>query len=152
MKGSEGGESSVENDTHCFPSPKNSNLTCASAAAPEARNARFEVLGVRLEAGVGSGKVLEVALELCCCCSRGRRLGASSVELGLQLAAAGLQVRRGRSVGQGWCSSSSSRRDACLLQLAGDCFLMARKKRKLRGKKKGERGGRREAAPLTVKA
>jgi len=81
----------------CLPSPGNSNLTCASAAAPEARNARFKVLGVRLEAGVGSGEVLEVAFELCCRCGRGRSLGASSVDLGLELAAAGLHVRRGCS-------------------------------------------------------
>ncbi len=83
--------------TRCLPSPGNSNLTCASAAAPEARNARFKVLGVRLEAGVGSGEVLEVAFELCRRCGRGRSLGASSVDLGLELAAAGLHVRRGCS-------------------------------------------------------
>ena len=113
----------LKDATCCLSSPKNSNLTCSSAAAPEARNARLKVLGVRLEAGVGSGEVLEVALELRCRCCRGRGLGASSVELGLELAAADSQVRRGRSVRQGWCSSGSSiRRDTRLLQLAGDGF------------------------------
>jgi len=58
---------SSEKHPRCFPSSKNSNLTWASAAVPKARNARLEVLGVRLEAGVGSGEVLEVALELGCC-------------------------------------------------------------------------------------
>lgn len=83
---------------------------------------------MRLEAGVGPGEVLEVALELGCRCCRGCGLGASGVELGLELAAAGSQVRRGRSVRQGWCDSSS-RRDTRLLQLAGDGFLWGRKKK-----------------------
>lgn len=106
---------------------------------------------MRLEAGVGSGEVLEVALELGCRCCRGRGLGASGVELGLELTAAGSQVRRGRSVRQGWCgrSSSSRRRDARLLQLAGDGFNGGGRgveKRVLR-REKGERDRRSSAAP-----
>ena len=101
---------------------------------------------MRLKAGVGSGEVLEVALVLRCRSGRGRGVGASGVELGLELGAAGLQVRGGCSVREYRCS----RRDTGLLQLAreGWFFFLGggvggqRKERKVREGRVLEEGAR----------
>lgn len=90
---------------------------------------------MRLETGVGSCEVLEVALELCCRCRRGCSLGTGGVKLGLELGAAGLQARGGCSV---W-KNRRCRGDAGLLQLAKEGFEDGKEDRE-----ESERGEERE--------